>query len=52
MSEYKCGACSKIIIQDFEEWLKNNDKKPLYIQCPYCFHLERNPVVWEAKDGK
>ena len=35
-----CENCKRIIIEDFFEWLKEN-KHQEYLQCPYCFYLEK-----------
>ena len=35
-----CTMCKKLIIKDFDKWKEENEGKA-YIQCPYCFHLER-----------
>jgi len=36
----RCKFCRKIIIEDFEKWLKEN-KETRYLECPYCFGLEK-----------
>jgi len=37
-----CKRCKRIIINDFEEWLRKNPDA-VYIQCPYfdCMELEK-----------
>jgi DNA-directed RNA polymerase subunit RPC12/RpoP len=35
-----CRKCKKIIIEDWEAWLKENQHQA-YVQCPYCWHLEK-----------
>jgi len=35
-----CKQCGRIIIYEFEKWLKEN-KNQTYIQCPYCFYMEK-----------
>jgi len=31
-----CRECMKIVIEDFEKWLKENPETR-YVQCPYCY---------------
>jgi len=33
----RCEFCKKVIIEDFEKFLKENKEK--YIECPYCKFL-------------
>ena len=35
-----CKDCKRIIMEDFEKWLKENPQQE-YIQCPLCFGLEK-----------
>jgi DNA-directed RNA polymerase subunit RPC12/RpoP len=38
--EKRCIYCKKIIIEDFDKWLEEN-KHQEYLQCPYCWGLEK-----------
>jgi len=40
MTNKKCQKCRLIIIEDWSEWLEDNPDQE-YIQCNYCFHLEK-----------
>jgi len=35
-----CKVCKKIIIEDFDKWLKEN-KDTKYIECCYCSNIEK-----------
>ena len=37
--EKRCANCRRIIIEDYEKWLKEN-KYSKEIQCPYCLNVE------------
>jgi DNA-directed RNA polymerase subunit RPC12/RpoP len=36
----RCRKCGRIIIEDFEKYLEEN-KEQAWLQCPYCFYMER-----------
>jgi len=36
----KCKYCKRIIIEDWEKWLEENSEQ-VYLQCPYCYKMER-----------
>ena len=38
--EKRCKYCGKIIIKEYEKWLEENQNSE-YIQCSYCFNLEK-----------
>lgn len=40
--EKLCKFCKRVIIEDWEKWLKENPQA-VWIQCPYfdCFEMER-----------
>ena len=40
MSKLICLNCHKIMIENIEKWLENNDSN--YLECPYCYY------VWEV----
>ena len=40
MIQKNCECCKKIIIEDLEKWLKEN-KETNYIQCPFCYWMEK-----------
>lgn len=40
MNKKTCKKCKKVIILDFKTWLEEN-KESQYLQCPYCFYLEK-----------
>ena len=40
MTIKKCKYCGKIIIENYEYWLEENPECA-WIQCNYCFELER-----------
>lgn len=35
-----CKFCKKIIIEDFEKWLEENEQA-VWIQCPFCSEMEQ-----------
>jgi hypothetical protein len=36
----KCKYCNRIIVEDYNNWLEENPEA-VYIQCPYCYEMER-----------
>lgn len=40
MTQKRCKYCKKIIVEDWEKWLIENPQQ-VYIQCNYCYELER-----------
>ena len=38
--EIWCKICKKMIIRDYDNWLKENSNEK-WIQCPYCFRFIR-----------
>ncbi len=40
MIEKRCEKCNKIIVEDWERWLIENENAA-YIQCNYCMELEK-----------
>lgn len=38
--EKMCKFCGRLIIKDYLKWLEENEKT-FYIQCPFCFEMER-----------
>ncbi len=38
--EKKCKRCRRLIIKDWVKWLREN-KHQHYLQCPYCFQMEK-----------